>query len=329
MRIRTPLVVTIGDPAGIGPEICLKAAKALDNTIPFFVIADIDVITPLANKLNLTINKIEKPEEVFNSKGGLSVLNRKVPHLVNYGRANILNSSYVIENIKLAVKLVLTKRCSGLVTSPISKSCLHEGANFSFSGHTEFLAHLTNSKRKPVMMITAGNFRVIPVTTHIPIKDVSTTLTKNLLRSSIVTIVDDLKDKFAIKDPRLLITGLNPHAGEAGYLGTEEEAIIKPIITELKAKGQKIVGPVSADTAFLPSNIKKYDAFVCMYHDQALIPIKIKNFDTGVNITLGIPIIRTSPDHGTAFDIAEQFKANPLSMINAIKIAFKIVKNQS
>src|SRR6185295_5173047 len=229
------------------------------------------------------------------------------------------NAAAVTEAIEIAVSACLKGEAAAMVTAPIHKAVLN-AAGFAFPGHTEFLAHLTGAPRA-VMMLASEKLRVVPLTIHMPVADVSAAISKQAVFDAGEIILTALRHDFGILNPRLAVAGLNPHAGEEGVLGSEEESVIAPAIAALKARGFNVRGPLSADTLFPEEARKTYDAALCMYHDQALIPIKSLSFWDGVNVTLGLPIVRTSPDHGTALEIAGQAKADPRSMIAAIQMA--------
>jgi 4-hydroxythreonine-4-phosphate dehydrogenase len=226
----------------------------------------------------------------------------------------------VIDAIALGVRLVQQGACSALTTAPIHKKALKDGAGFAFPGHTEFLAHLAGVERV-VMMLAAPGLRVVPATIHIPLAEVPHALTAALLEDTIRLTHAGLIRDFGLPAPRIAVAGLNPHAGEGGAMGREEIEMIAPLLARLRADGMTLIGPLSADTMFHPAARAGYDAAVCMYHDQALIPIKTIDFAGGVNITLGLPFVRTSPDHGTAFDIAGRGLADPASLIAALRMA--------
>jgi 4-hydroxythreonine-4-phosphate dehydrogenase len=235
------------------------------------------------------------------------------------GKPDVANAAAVTEAIEIAVKAALAGEAAALVTAPIHKAVLNQ-AGFPWPGHTEFLGHLTGARRA-VMMLASDMLRVVPLTIHMPVAEVAGTLSKQAVFETGEIVLTALRRDFGILNPRLAVAGLNPHAGEEGMLGEEEERIIAPAVAALKARGFAVTGPLSADTLFHAEARKNYDAALCMYHDQALIPIKTLSFWDGVNVTLGLPILRTSPDHGTAFDIAGQGKADPRSMIAAVKMA--------
>jgi len=235
------------------------------------------------------------------------------------GKPDVRNAAAVTEAIEIAVSLCLNGEAAALVTAPIHKAVLN-AAGFAFPGHTEYLAHLTGAPRA-VMMLASEKLRVVPLTIHMPIAQVPKAISKQAVFDTGEIILTALKRDFGILNPRLAVAGLNPHAGEDGVLGGEDESVIAPAVAALKARGFHVRGPLSADTLFHAEARQAYDAALCMYHDQALIPIKTLSFWDGVNVTLGLPIVRTSPDHGTALDIAGQGKADPRSMIAAIQMA--------
>ena len=322
----TPIVVTLGEPAGIGPEITIKTKQKLKDKIPFFVIGDYNFITSIASKYSLETKCLQHPSETFSNMDKLCVLQNKSPFPISPGEINLKNSPSVISNIDKAVKLIKNGLASALVTNPINKWALKKGAAFQFEGHTDYLSNLDNPKNPSVMMLTNKNgFRVVPITVHIPLKEVCKKLTAKLIEDTILTVEESLRTDFQIDYPKILVTGLNPHSGESSTIGTEEETLIRPVILKLLNQGVNVIGPVSADTAFVEKNRSQFDAFVCMYHDQALIPIKTLSFSNeSTNITLGLSFVRTSPDHGTAINIAGKDLANPNSLTLAIEQAHKI-----
>ena len=317
------IVVTSGDPSGIGPEIVQKAWICLKKhpLNEFFWIGD-----PLhLPDSNIPWQQIEHPDQASNVFGdALPILIHKFAHPMKVGKHQPENAADVIKVIKKAVGLVKTNKAKALCTSPINKNVLMSGANFPYTGHTEFLANL-DAIDNPVMMLACSKLKVVPVTTHLPLKDVPSQISKKLLTETIKITNAAMKEKFGISEPILAISGLNPHAGENGQLGDEEEKIIIPVIRDLEGK-INIIGPLSADTMFHSDARAKYDVAITMYHDQALVPLKTIGFDEGVNITLGLSFIRTSPDHGTAFDLAGQNAANETSTVNAIKMAASLTR---
>lgn len=324
MNTRAPLALTLGEPAGIGPEIALKARAALGSTLPFFVIGDPRLLPKGAD-----VVLISHPEAALDVPAGqLPVLahpfasGKVVP-----GQPDPAHAADVIAVIARGVDLVKSGAASALVTNPISKEALKRGAGFAFPGHTEFLASLCGVK-DVVMMLASPDLRVVPVTIHIALADVPRHLTRDLILTTLRITARALRDDFGIKAPRLAVAGLNPHAGEGGLMGAEEIDLIAPALAEARVEGIICAGPLSADTMFHAAARARYDAAICMYHDQALIPIKTLAFDSGVNVTLGLPIVRTSPDHGTAFDIAGKGQANPSSLIAALRLAEQMAQNR-
>lgn len=311
-----PIALSCGEPAGVGPELAVKAWRELGDEVPFFVIGDPRHFVDYG-----PVYKIDHPDQTTGAlKQGLPLLPMRFAAPATAGQVNLENAQGVIDAIAMAVDLVRQGQASALCTNPINKQLLKQGAGFAFPGHTEFLAHLGGVDRS-VMMLMAPELRVVPVTIHIPLLEVGEVLTPTLLRETIQITQRALIRDFGLTNPRLAIAGLNPHAGEGGTMGQEEITLISPLLDELRAEGLLITGPLPADTMFHPRARQTYDVAICMYHDQALIPIKTVNFDAGVNVTLGLPFIRTSPDHGTAFDIAGQGKASPTSLIAALRTA--------
>ena len=324
---KLPLVLTMGEPAGIGPEITVKAKTILKKENPFFVIGNYDFITLIAKEFFLETKQIFHPSETYTYLDKLCIIDHSLPQKVTPGHISIQNSFMVPSIIKKAVSLIQDKKASALVTNPINKWAIKQNANFQYEGHTDFLALLDKKNNNSVMMLAnSDGFRVIPVTIHIPIKRVSSQLTQKLIEDTIIILNESLKSDFNVKSPEILVTGLNPHAGENSAMGHEEVDTIIPVIKKLTKLGLNLVGPVAADTAFMGQKRSIFDAFVCMYHDQALIPIKTISLNKSINITLGLSFVRTSPDHGTALDIAGTGKADPSSLIFAIKEAQNIVK---
>lgn len=331
-----PLALSQGDPAGIGPDIAITAwAKRNELQLPPFIfIGDPEVLASRANILGIPVDiKTCEPEEAIAVFGSaIPVLPLPVGFEVQAGQPHVGAAHATIKAIETAVSLTVEKRTAAVVTNPIAKSVLYE-AGFGFPGHTEFLADLalkhTGQPAKPVMMIAGPKLRVVPVTIHIPVKDVPTALTEELIIETCRIISDDLKNKFGIAAPRLAVAGLNPHAGEDGAIGTEDRDIIHPATIQLRKDGIDAFGPLPADTMFHDAARKRYDVAVCMYHDQGLIPAKALGFDDSVNVTLGLPFIRTSPDHGTAFGIAGQGIANDSSLVAALKMAAELAARQA
>ena len=320
-----PLALTMGEPAGIGGEITLRSwqQRREAGLPPFFIIDDPDRLAGLSRDLALgaPVSEIATPQaavEIFDQALPVLPLGRRVT--AEPGRLEAGNAQAVLESIERAVALVREAEAAAVVTNPIHKQVLME-AGFHHPGHTEYLAELTGSSRPPVMMLACPELRVVPVTVHLPLSRVPQLLSEDLIVETGLTTAEALTRFFGIAAPRLAVAGLNPHAGEGGRLGSEDEAVVRPAVQRLQAAGIDASGPLSADSLFHAAARGHYDAALCMYHDQALIPIKTIDFEGGVNVTLGLPIIRTSPDHGTALDIAAQGKASPASLLAAIKMA--------
>lgn len=311
-----PIALSCGEPAGIGPEITSKAWQLLKESCPFFWIGDPAHLPP-----DTPVAVIKTPSETLKvCAQALPVLPLKFAGSTQKGQADPLNAPGVVQSIEHGVALVRSGEAAALCTAPIHKKALIDGAQFAFPGHTEFLAHLAGRSRV-VMMLASPTLRVVPATIHIALREVPQVLTPELLQEVIAITAQGLTDQFGIQQPRIAVAGLNPHAGESGAMGQEELVWINDLVSELNAKGMTLTGPHPADTLFHAAARARYDAAVCMYHDQALIPIKTLDFDRGVNVTLGLPFIRTSPDHGTAFDIAGSGQANPSSLVEALKLA--------
>lgn len=320
---REPFAITMGEPAGIGGEILIKAFCSEFPLPPLFAIDDPKRLELIAKRLGIVINirDIDDPKEVAELPDGtLGVLPLTDRVDSNPGEPSIDTAGSVIESIELAVRLCMRGDARGLITSPIHKSTLFD-AGFRFPGHTEYLAHLTKITTPPVMMLAGPTIRVVPVTIHQSLSNALETLTQEMIIETALITAKGLQKGFGIQKPRLAVAGLNPHAGEDGAMGREEIDMIIPAVEAIKDKGIDVTGPIPPDALFTPKVRENFDAAICMYHDQALIPIKALDFDQGVNITLGLPIIRTSPDHGTAFNIAGTGKADPSSLIAAIQMA--------
>ena len=325
---KLPLAISLGDPSGIGPDILLKAWANRENTpLPdFFVAGDMDFLKRRASQLNLDIEFTEFQIGDLNNTA-LPVLDIGQHMIGMAGSPDKTDALATIKSIDTCVDMTMTGKASGMVTCPINKHVLYE-AGFKQPGHTEYLAELgqnhTDKEIRPVMMLAGPELRTVPVTIHIALQDVPGRLTKELIVETAKITERDLRERFGLSRPRLAISGLNPHAGENGSMGHQDQEIVKPAVDELKAMGIKAWGPLPADTMFHKSARETYDVAICMYHDQALIPAKTLGFDDAVNVTLGLPFIRTSPDHGTAYDIAGTGKANPSSFIAALKMAHQM-----
>lgn len=318
-----PIVITCGDPAGVGPEVAVSAWKALRDEIPLCILIDPNF---LPKNINIKILK-QPPLTSDIERNSLTVIRQNFAAHRIPGKPNPKHAEATINAIKRGVQFVKNGQCSAICTMPISKSILKKGANFPFPGHTEYLAHLDGNKNYAMMLVNKY-LRVVPVTIHIPIKDITKYLNSELIEKTIKTTHQELTGRLSISNPNIWVSGLNPHAGENGTIGDEEQRFIIPIIKKLQSEGYNLIGPLSADTMFYGKKRPRFDAAICMYHDQALIPIKTLDFHSSVNLTIGLSFIRTSPDHGTAFDIAGKNLANPTSTIEAIKLAWNMAKKE-
>jgi 4-hydroxythreonine-4-phosphate dehydrogenase len=328
-----PLAVSLGDPAGVGPElICEAWARREEERLPpFFVCGGFGTLSEAARRrgIDAWYSTVEDPAE-------FSRLPERVLPVVggfdagyHPGLPEETGGWLALESLKLATRLVLEGRASGLVTGPIAKAELAK-VGFSFPGQTEFVADACGVAGEDAVMMLAGpTLRTVPLTVHIPLADVPARLTAELIVNRARIVDAALRRDFGIVAPRLAVCGLNPHAGEAGRMGHEEIEIIKPALAALRAEGIDATGPHPADTLFAPHKRATYDVAIAMYHDQALVPLKALDFDQGVNVTLGLPIVRTSPDHGTAFDIAGKGIADPGAMIAAIRMAGEIAARRA
>ena len=316
-----PLALTCGEPAGIGPELAPLARAVLGSDVPFFWIGD-----PRHLPESAKIAIIDHPSEAHEvSASLLPVLRHDFPNTQIIGRPDPSNAQSVIDVIARAVGLVTSGAASGLCTAPIHKKALKDGAGFAFPGHTEYLAHLAGVQ-SVVMMLACDALRVVPVTIHIALATVPSHLSPELIETTVRITEAALRRDFGLTRPRIAVAGLNPHAGEGGTMGREETAFINAVVARLASEGFEIRGPLPADTMFHARARAGYDVAICMYHDQALIPIKTLDFDGGVNVTLGLPFVRTSPDHGTAFDIAGKSLARPDSLVAALRLAHKMAR---
>ncbi len=327
-----PLALTMGDPAGIGGELTLKTWLALRGKGPAFVALDDPArLAALAAALDLLvpIQVVGSAEQAGAPSGAaLSVLPVPLAAPPIAGRPDPENAAAVVASIEQATRLAQAGLVSGVVTNPINKAALYQ-AGFAYPGHTEFLAALTGATGQQIMMLASPMLRVVPVTVHASLRDSIAMLTTGMIVAAARTTAAALRRDFGLAAPRLAIAGLNPHAGEQGALGTEETTLVQPAIDALRAEGIDVSGPWPPDTMFTAAARARYDVAICMYHDQALIPLKTLDMDHGVNVTLGLPIVRTSPDHGTAFDIAGKGLADPTSLIAAIELAAQLAARRS
>ena len=316
-----PLAVSLGDPAGVGPEVVAKCwdHRSAFNLPAFLAVGDARSLSAVWDGPIITIDDPRDADSAFDV--GLPVLHLPSAEADIPGRPSVAGAHCSLDSLELAVGLARASSASAVVTGPVSKQQLY-AIGFSHPGQTEFVAERCGVAPENVAMMLAGpTLRTVPVTTHLPLALVPERLTPALIEARGRATMRGLQRHFGIADPRLAVAGLNPHAGEGGTLGTEEQDLIRPAIDALRAEGWHVIGPLSADTMFHEAARSQYDAALCMYHDQALIPLKALHFDEGVNITLGLPIVRTAPDHGTAFDIAGEDRADPRAMAAAIRMA--------
>lgn len=312
LRTIKPLVVTSGEPAGIGPELCLALADA-DLPVPLVVLGDRNLIEARAQALGRSI-------------GTLNIIHVPLRTASLAGKLDPANAPYVIDLLDRALTGCLSGEFSGMVTAPVHKGVIND-AGIPFTGHTEYLADKTGTA-KVVMMLAGGGLHVALVTTHLALKDVPAAITRDEVETTLRIVHQDLHSKFGISNPRILVAGLNPHAGEGGHMGREEIDVIEPVIATLRSQGFDVVGPLPADTLFTRKVLAGSHAQVAMYHDQGLAVLKYAAFEEGVNITLGLPVLRTSVDHGTALDLAGTGKADPGSLFAAVNMAAEIAARQ-
>ncbi|HDY94412.1 hypothetical protein LCGC14_0137990 [marine sediment metagenome] len=317
-----PVVISCGEPSGIGPEVAARAWAMLSGEVPLAWIGD-----PRHLPRDIPHCIIDSPSDALAAgSDALPVLRHDFAAGAVAGQPNPANARGVIDAIARGVDLVRSGAACALTTAPIHKKALKDGAAFAYPGHTEYLAALAGGS-DVVMMLASDQLRVVPATIHIALDQVPNVLTSAHLRRVIEITAAGLRSQFGIKAPRIAIAGLNPHAGEGGTMGRQEADWMTALITQMQGEGYDLTGPHPADTMFHAAARARYDAAIAMYHDQALIPIKTLDFDRGVNVTLGLPFIRTSPDHGTAFDIAGQGIANPTSMVEALRMAYRMAQS--
>ncbi|MEQ1588726.1 MAG: 4-hydroxythreonine-4-phosphate dehydrogenase PdxA [Gallionella sp.] len=317
------LAITAGEPAGIGPDLCVQLASQALQT-PIVVIADKNLLMQRAQQLGVILQlRNYVAGQVAREPNNLTVIHIPLAQPSQAGVLNAANSRYVLATLSRAVQGCQAGEFAGMVTAPVHKGIIND-AGIPFTGHTEFLAEQTQTKQV-VMMLVGGGMRVALVTIHLPLKDVAATITQPLLESVLRIVHSDLQQRFGIAQPRILVAGLNPHAGEGGYLGREEIDVMIPVLDKLRGEGMNVSVPLPADTLFTPHKLAQCDAVLSMYHDQGLPVLKHASFGQGVNVTLGLPIIRTSVDHGTALDLAGTGKADIGSLLEAIRIATEMV----
>ncbi|WP_404421149.1 4-hydroxythreonine-4-phosphate dehydrogenase PdxA [Thalassospira australica] len=329
-----PIAMTIGEPGGIGPELAIKAwhARTEQNLPTFCVVSPKSIIDKIVDVLGLktpvkAIDDINQATLFFDNALPVLEISGNADG-AKLGMASSTTASIVIDSITKAVELTRSGKASAVVTNPIQKSALYQ-AGFKHPGHTEFLAELAGSGSVPVMMLANSQLRVVPMTIHIALAEVPKHLTETMIKQLVRITAQALQRDFGLPKPRLAIAGLNPHAGEDGSMGSEEITIMRPAIKALQEEGFDVIGPLPADTMFHAEARAHYDVALCPYHDQALIPVKTLDFHGGVNVTLGLPFIRTSPDHGTALDIAGKGIARPDSLIAAIRMAADMARKRA
>lgn len=318
-----PLVLTAGEPAGIGPDLCVLLAQKLPES-PLVMIADRTVLAERAAQLGLAL---DVPDYQAGHTAPLSILQMPAPTPVIAGRLDTGNGAYVLDILRRAIEGCLLGEFSGMVTGPVHKGVIND-AGIPFTGHTEFLAECTQTPRV-VMMLAGGGMRVALVTTHLPIRAVANAITPEAVEETLRILHAALRRDFGLGSPRILVAGLNPHAGEGGHLGREEIEVIEPVLAKLRSKGMDLVGPLPADTLFQRKHLDACDAVLAMYHDQGLPVLKHASFGEGVNITLGLPIIRTSVDHGTALDLAGKGQVDDGSLRVAIATALEMARHRT
>lgn len=319
----SPLVITSGEPSGIGPDLCLQLSR---HEYPLVVIADKSLLQQRAAQLRMNVQLHDYVPGMPPVSGKLSVLHVPLQQSVRAGKLDPANAPYVLEILRRALRGCESGEFSAMVTAPVHKGVIND-AGIPFTGHTEFLAEQTHTPLV-VMMLVGGGMRVALATTHLPLREVADAITPPLLESVLRIMQRDLQRRFGIAQPRILVAGLNPHAGEAGHLGREEIDVMVPVLDKLRAEGFNVSAPLPADTLFAAHRLRECDAVLAMYHDQGLPVLKHASFGEGVNITLGLPIIRTSVDHGTALDLAGTGKAHAGSLLEALKVAAQMVQNE-
>ena len=327
----SPVAITLGEPGGIGPRIIFESCRNLikEGKCFYFLIADFAKIQPIAEKYKCPIEKITPNNWHQRNYKVLPIYDVPFENEITPGQINSDNAKSVLRMIETAVSLIHEKKASAMVTGPINKKAISNGIGVNFNGHTDFLASLHKGKPKPIMLMQHKKFRVVPLTGHIPLRSVPCCISKNNIKETVRIVNRSLKDFWNIPNPRIFISGLNPHAGEQGALGDEELTIIQPAITELTKEKINVFGPYPADSLFNNEIRNSFDVAVCMYHDQALIPIKSLFFKTTINITLGLPIIRTSPGHGTAAELIDAKKVSTISFKNSLIEAHRLATIKS
>ncbi len=328
MLARPLVAVTSGEPAGVGPEICLRLMDGVTGALnaDLVVLGDRHLMAARAEAISFTGELRDWSPGLRPLPGHLDILHVPLSVPSRPGHLDPENSSYVLQLLQRAIEGCRTGEFSAMVTAPVHKGVIND-AGIPFTGHTEYLAEQTQTPRV-VMMLTGGGLKVALATTHLPLKEVPSALTQNSIEQTLRILHADLVRKYAIEDPRILVAGLNPHAGEGGYLGREEIEIIAPVLDRLRAEGMRLIGALPADTMFTPPMLALGDCVLAMYHDQGLTALKYASFGAGINVTLGLPIIRTSVDHGTALELAGSGRADPGSLFVAVEQAIEMAQRQ-
>jgi len=322
------IAVTSGEPAGIGPELCLRL---LEREFParLVVLADRHLLEARAGAVGISLDRLKLRDwapELTPQQDVLDILHQPMAAPSNPGRLDPTNANYVLRLLDRALEGCRSGEFAAMVTAPVHKGVIND-AGVHFTGHTEYLAEKTNTPRV-VMMLAGSNLKVALATTHLPLKDVATAITQESLEATLRILHADMRSKYGLAAPRILVAGLNPHAGENGYLGMEEIEVIAPVLERLRGEGMRLIGPLPADTMFTPPMLEQGDCVLAMYHDQGLTALKYASFGNGINVTLGLPIIRTSVDHGTALELAGTGRADPGSLFVAVEQAIAMAQRQ-
>ncbi len=316
------VAITPGEPAGVGPELLIRLAQQ-PRQARWLAVADTGLLERAASRIGLPITLDTSVDVPTCDAGALSVLHVAMAEAEVPGRPSVHNAPYVLRTLEAAADSCLAQECQALVTGPVQKSVIND-AGIAFSGHTEFFCERAGAA-DVLMLLVAGALRVALATTHLPLKDVPAAITRPLLEGRLELLLEGLRQRFGIVEPRVLVAGLNPHAGEGGHLGREEIEVINPVCDSFRSRGARVVGPLPADTLFTPQLLDDADAVLAMYHDQGLPVLKSKGFGAAVNVTLGLPFLRTSVDHGTALDLAGSGRADPGSLAQALALAEQLL----
>ena len=329
MKADLPVIaITSGEPAGIGPELCLRLVER-DFPAQLVVLADRTLLAARAKAVGISGDGLKLRDWIHgqpSQKGTLDVLHQPLSVLSLPGRLDPANANYVLQLLDRALDGCRSGEFAAMVTAPVHKGVIND-AGVPFTGHTEYLAEKTNTPQV-VMMLAGSNLRVALATTHLPLKDVAAAITQESLEATLRILHADMRSKYGLANPRILVAGLNPHAGEGGYLGMEEIEVISPVLERLRGEGMRLIGPLPADTMFTPPMLEQGDCVLAMYHDQGLTALKYASFGNGINVTLGLPIIRTSVDHGTALELAGTGRADPGSLFVAVEQAIAMAQRQ-